>query len=150
VDYRYIITSHVRQRFVERFSKEREQFYHLSSCRLSECQNCRDLAYTLSETVDRNKKVWDSIICAKLHDAKEVKIFNNDYNFMNNLYEKYGYDQRYRFLVDEDIIFVICIDEGKNIVKTCMNVKGTVNGSRRIADFVSRPKYKKKDEQVFC
>ena len=73
MDYRYIITSHVRQRFVERFSKEREQFYHLSSCRLSECQNCRDLAYTLSETVDRNKKVWDSIISPNFTMPKKLK-----------------------------------------------------------------------------
>jgi hypothetical protein len=148
VDYRYIITTHVRERFVERFSKEREQFYHLSNCRSNDCQVCRDLTYLLAETVDNNKKVWDSIICAKLHDAKEVRIFNNDYRFMNTLYEKYGYDQRYRFLVDGEIIFIICLDEGKNIVKTCMNVNYSINGSMRIADLIKRPKYKKKEEQV--
>lgn len=140
-EYNFVITHHVRERYVERFSKESRNFAHLSS-RCNGCELCRELTFDLNETVNQNKGMWDSIICAKLHDAEEVKIFQNNATFMDYMYKRYGY-HRYRFLVEGEILFVIKEAE-QNIVLTCMDANNSVNGSRVIADFIHRPKYNKR------
>lgn len=139
--YDFVITQHVRERFVERFSRESSQFCHLSRCR--GCEQCRELTFFLTELVNQNKPRWDKIICAKLHDAEEVRIFHNNEPFMSQLYEKYGYN-RFRFLVEGWILFVVIEDDGKQIVVTCMNVNNPVLGSRIIADFINRPRYNRR------
>jgi len=139
--YNFVITHHARQRFVERFSRESVQFAHLSRCK--GCDECRDLTYALHNLVTQNKKNWDKIICAKLYDAEDVRIFHNNANFMEYMYTRYGY-HRYRFLVEGYILFVIREADGGQIVLTCMNVNRPVNGSWIIADFIHRPKYNRK------
>lgn len=139
--YDFVITQHVRERFVERFSRESRQFYHLSRCR--GCEQCRELTFSLTELVNQNKAMWDRIICAKLHDAEEVRIFHNNEPFMTQMYEKYGY-HRFRFLVEGWILFVVREADGQQIVLTCMNVNNPVNGSRIIADFINRPRYNRR------
>jgi hypothetical protein len=137
--YQFVITHHVRERFVERFSRESREFAHLRRCR--GCEHCRELTFWLHEIVNEKKEMWDRIISDKLHDAEEVKIFQNDANFMDHMYNKYGYD-RYRFLVEGEILFVVRELDG--IVLTCMDVNNPVNGSRIIADFMNRPRYNKR------
>lgn len=143
MQYNFIITTHVRERYVERFSKESKNFIHLRGCRSDGCQDCQNLTYDLFDLVNNNRRMWDQILIAKLYDAEEIKIFNNNFNFMNQMYSKYGFDEQYRFLVEGRILFVICIDEGKQIVKTCMDAYNPVHGSQIIANFIKRPKYKK-------
>lgn len=138
--YDVIITNHLRERFVERFSKESADFIHLDQCREHGCISCRDLTYKLHDLVNNNKKMWDRIICAKIHDAKDVKIFQNDSRFMENMYSKYGYD-RYSFLVEGDILFVV---NGRNVGLTCLDAQWSINGSKVIANYLKRPKYRKK------
>ena len=139
-NYRFLITKHARERFVERFTRESRQFAHLSRCR--GCEICKELAFKLYELVETNKANWDKIICAKLHDAEDVKIFHNNSIFMDNMYAKYGYG-RFRFLVEGIILFPVSVEGCTNVVLTCMNVNNPTNGSMVIADFVNRPKYKK-------
>lgn len=139
-DYNIIITNHLRERFVERFSKESQDFAHLQKCRdRNNCELCRELVFNLCELVNRNKRMWDRIICAKMHDAKDVKIFQNDSRFMETMYKKYGYD-RYSFLVEGDIIFVV---NGNNVGLTCFSAQNPLNGSMVIANYLNRPKYRK-------
>ena len=145
MSHNFIITAHARERYVERFSRESNRFNHLGWCRESGCETCANLTFQLDELVRRNRSNWDNILCAKLHDAEEIKIFHNNSSFMAKMYEKYGYDKRYRFLVEGDILFAICIDNGKNVVLTCMNVNNPVNGSMVIRNFLKRPKFKKKE-----
>jgi hypothetical protein len=137
--YDIVITNHLRERFVERFSKESDHFTHLNKCRQTECEICRDLTYDLMDLVQNNKQMWDRIICAKLHDAKDVKIFQNDFKFMETMYRKYGYD-RYNFLVESNILFVV---NGRNIGLTCFSAKTPLNGSMVIANYLKRPKFNK-------
>ena len=141
-EYGFVITNHVRERFVERFSRESRDFIHLSS-RCRGCELCRELTFRLTELVNQNKAMWDKIICAKLHDAEDVKIFNNNAVFMDYMYKHYGYN-RFRFLVEGYILFVVIEADGQQIVRTCMNVNYPVNGSRIIADFINRPKYNRR------
>ena len=141
-NYKFVITHHARQRFVERFSRESVDFVHLSICRAS-CELCRDLTFKLDDLVNQNKKNWDRIITAKIYDAEDIRIFNNNSKFMEYMHNHYGY-HRYLFLVEYPILFVVREAEEANIVLTCMNVNKPINGSRIIADFVHRPKYRKK------
>lgn len=144
--YNFILTTHVRERYVERFSRESIDFIHLRRCRTSECEECHDLTYRLREMAERFRNRWDKIICAKLHDAEDVKIFHNNSIFMDYMYNHYGF-QRYRFLVEGQIVFVVIEDEGKQIVKTCMDVNRPVNGSSIIGDFINRPRFNRLKRQ---
>lgn len=147
--YEFYITKHARERFVERFSDERHKFSHLARCRDNDCPSCRELAFDLHETTIHDRKKWDSVICAKLHEADEIKVFQNNSEFMSLLYTRYGYE-RFHFFVEGEILFVIKEgDEGK-IVLTCMSVNKPINNSFIMADFARRPKFKKKNEQAFC
>lgn len=138
---KFHITYHARQRFVERFSEESSAFVHLSSkCR--GCFTCYDLTYRLKDLTEQHREKWNDMICARLNEADDVRIYLNDTNFMEYMYSKYGYG-RYRFLVEGNILFVVT-DDNENAVLTCMNVNNPVNGSRVIANFVKRPKFGKK------
>jgi len=97
----------------------------------------------LDSLVRQNKRIWDRIICAKLHEAKDVRIFHNNTRFMERMYERYGFE-RFLFLVESDIIFIICETEIGKIVRTCIDVNWPIYGSYIIADLIKRPKYKKK------
>lgn len=137
----YLITHHARERYVERFSRESKNFSHLSHCK--GCEQCRELTFLLNDLVNQQRYTWDKIICAKLHDAEDVRVFHNNTNFMERMYDRYGYG-RFLFLVEGWILFVVREDAGKQIVLTCMNVNNPVNGSRIIADFIHRTKYNKR------
>ncbi len=141
--YDFVITNHARERFVERFSKESNQFVHLSKCRSKECPTCRDLAFTLSELVEQYKSQWDRIMCGKLHDAEDIKVIHNNVNFMDYLYKKHGF-YRFNFLVEGDILFITIDRSGSKVVLTCMDVNNPVNGTTLISDFVNRPKFRKR------
>jgi len=139
---RFLITHHARERYVERFSRESRIFVHLSECK--GCDQCRQLTFWLNDLVKQRRETWDRIIYAKLRDAEDVRVFHNNTNFMERMYEKYGYDSRFRFLVEGWILFVIKEDHGQYVVLTCMDVNNPVNGSRIIANFIHRPKYNKR------
>ena len=62
---------------------------------------------------------------------------------MERMYERYGFE-RFLFLVESDIIFIICETEIGKIVRTCIDVNWPIYGSYIIADLIKRPKYKKK------
>lgn len=147
--HHYIITRHARERFVERFSRESVKFAHLSNCRRGgDCDECRNLTFTLSELVEANKNGWDRIIRAKIHEAEDIKVIQNNINFMEYVYRKHGYHNRFSFLVEGRILFLVITDNGRPHVITCMDVNYPVNGTTIIADFIHRPKFKKKKIEV--
>jgi hypothetical protein len=148
-EYDFVITHHARERFVERFSRESYRFAHLSR-RCNGCDKCRDLTFLLHEVVESRKALWDSIICAKLHDSEDVKCFYNNSIFMEYMYNKYGF-HRFLFLVESNILFVVREagnSEGEKVVITCMNANNPINGTTTITDFIKRPKYRKKEYQL--
>lgn len=134
----FVVTHHVRERFVERFSRESRYFSHLRRCR--GCEECRELTFWLTELVSQKREIWDKIILAKLRDAEDVKIFQNNAMFMDYMYTNYGY-HRFHFFVEGTILFVAVESEGQLVVRTCVDVNQPVNGSRVIADFMNRPRY---------
>lgn len=141
---RWNITYHARLRYIERFSEESRNFAHLSKCKLG-CPECHDLTHRLKEMAEWQKYHFEKVISEKLQEAEDVRCYLNDTNFMMRMHDKYGYD-RFRFLVNGDILFVVT-DNDDNVVLTCMDVNNPVNGSRRIANFVKRPKFRKKIAQ---
>lgn len=139
-NYDFIITNHVRERFVERFSSENRKVYsHLSSCK--GCQRCVSLTYRLKREVDSSRNFLDKVICARLHAARETRILHNNHNFMNRIMAKYG-DQPAHYLISDDILFLVVDAEEGKVCVTCMDVKDSILG-----DFVRRPKYKKKQQE---
>jgi len=143
---KYVITKHARERFVERFSKGK--FAHLASCKQVACTTCRNLTYDLCEMVSQDKQKWDSIICAKLRNAEEIKVFHNNSEFMAQMYARYGYE-RFHFFCESEILFVIKENEDGHVILTCMDIYNPVNNSMILANFIRRPKYKKY-EQTLC
>ena len=129
----FIITNHARERFVERFSKNRRLYAHLGEC--GGCSQCVSLLFRLRREVKENRP--DEIMLVKLQEARETKVHHNNLRFMHSMYEKYGY-QNFHFLVGGEIIFVVVDDEGK-VVVTCLDAKSSI-----LADFLKRPKYRKK------
>ena len=135
-NYEFIITNHLRERFVERFTENRKLYSHLRNC--SGCPKCVSLTFKLQKEVREKGRFLDKVICAKLHDAKEVRIHHNNAEYMEFMVKKYG-DRKFQFLVNEDILFVVVIAEKGKVVVTCENAKKSVLG-----DFVRRPKFKKR------
>lgn len=138
--YDFIITNHVRERFVERFSEENRKVYsHLSSCK--GCQRCVSLIFRLKREVDSSRGFLDKVICARLHTARETRILHNNLDFMARMTAKYG-DQPAHYLISDDILFLVVDSEAGKVCVTCMDARDSVLG-----DFVRRPKYKKKQQE---
>lgn len=140
--HEFIITNHVRERFVERFSEEnRKDYVHLSRCKHTHdgCETCKELVFRLHREVESNRRYLDKMICARLHEAKETRIHHNNTDFMNRMHAKYGY-QRFRFLIHGDTLFVVIETEDGKVVVTCFDARHSIVG-----DYVRRPKYRKKE-----
>jgi len=63
-------------------------------------------------------------------DSYNERRYLNNTEYMCYLYETYGYDVRYEFLVnkEKDIIFVVALHHGKKkIVKTCLSLHDSGN-----------------------
>lgn len=137
--YDYIITNHVRERFVERFLPDSKKMYgHLRNCK--GCQRCVSLIYQLKDQVRNSYSYLNKVIYARLHEAKETRIHHNNTRFMEYMHNKYGY-RNFHFLVSEGVVFVVVdADDGK-VVVTCIDGKNDA----AIGDYVRRPKYRKKE-----
>ena len=97
----YILTRHVQERFQERFQ-------HLFN----------------NIEWGNNKKIKQEML-ELLKNAKENNSFRNNPRFMFNVYEKYGYNERFKFLCNGIITFVVVIKPGgKEAVVTCFNGSG--------------------------
>lgn len=135
---KYIITTHARERFVSRFSSARDEYSHIEECR-SSCPTC----FELKNKIAANRHHWDNLICEKLVDAEDVRIFQNDTEFMSFMYERYGYN-RFHFFVSGYIVFITVEERGMYCLKTCMDGNWRINGSLVLKNFINRPKYKRK------
>jgi hypothetical protein len=113
----YIITHHARERFVQRSNK---QFHHLQYCNKSHCEKCDSLKKKIDFEIAFDCKRIDEEIYQRLDAAEEDRSCINNTNFMQWYYEKYGYDRRFEFFVDKDVLFVVIMDEDKKIIVTCL------------------------------
>ena len=135
----YIITNHLRFRYWQRTHKK---YQHLQECRKTGCSDCQTLQVEIEFTIKENRKEIDDEIYQRLLKSKESRSCVNNSNFMTWYYEKYGYDTRFEFLVDGDVLFVIIQDRSKKIVVTCLEAKTHVAGKA-----AQRPKFKKQKQK---
>lgn len=132
----YILTHHVRERFIQRTNKK---FNHLDGCQKRFCNTCDELLKKIHHEILYNLDGVNAQIYDKLDLADEDRSYVNNTMFMNWYYEKYGYDRRFELLVHDDIVFVVIFDQDKKIVVTCLRSKTHFAGKRHIA----RPRFNK-------
>lgn len=105
------ITEHARIRYLERFHGKR----------FSEDADARD--YADENRIDLNNEMID-----KINLSKEDNSYKNNHNYMAYLYEKHGYDAKFRMLLysgdDALLLFLIVILDGKQTMVTCMDAGG--------------------------
>lgn len=136
----WILTNHLRERYVERFHNKRH-YEHFRICSVGlnqKCETCVSLAFDLHEEVQKNRNYLDKVLAARLFKAKEERSYLNNSEFMQRMYNRYGYEP-FQFLVHEEVLFVVLLKEGKKIVPTCIPAKESVVGG-----IVTRPKFRKR------
>jgi hypothetical protein len=137
----FIISTHARERYVERFYK-RKKYGHLQECR--GCPKCVSLLFDLRRDVGTfNRLSLDQEMCKKIEAAREVKVHTNSSTFLAMVYDKHGY-HRFEYLVhdDSDMLFVVIQDPAKGkVCVTCFSASDSVVGN-----FVRRPKFKAKQK----
>jgi len=139
----YIFTHHLRERFVQRTQKK---YKHISFCRKENCEECKKLTEECKSEVLNNRKVIDTQLAELVGSADENRSYINNAEFMSWYYEKYGFDKRFEFLLNEGIIFIVVVQNGKKVIVTCVRASTHIAGENS-----SRPKYnciKKKRERT--
>lgn len=137
----YILTNHVKERFVQRSNKK---YSHLNHCRTYCCPVCDNLLRASRYELLNNKDSVKEEIARRLDLADEDRSYINNTGFMNWYYEKYGYDKRFEFLVHEDILFVVVCDNGKKFVVTCVLSRTHLAGKSHL----SKHKFRKKKPET--
>ena len=132
----YVLTTHLRERFVQRTNK---RYNHIQNCKMKECRKCDKLKKEIHFEIAYEKRSIDAELYRRIELAEENRSYLNNTGYMDWYYEKYGFDKRYEFLVHEDLTFVVVIDEGNKVVKTCLYSKSHIAGRSHN----SKKKYKK-------
>lgn len=94
---RFALTKHAQDRIRERFPDAVEE--------LKKCQNLREEEQMMKQF---------------LRNADPVNSLINDTVFMQYLYEEYGYDTRYRFFANKDMLF-IGVEDSHRVIVTVVN-----------------------------
>ena len=138
----YVVTNHLRERYVQRTNKK---YDHMQECREEGCELCSRLKIDIKYECDGR---WDELneeILDRMIGAEEDKWYTNNTGFMEWYYMKYGYDKRFHFLHDKDILFVVIEDRGKQIGVTCMPAKQHLT-TRNLASKPNFGKIKKRKQ----
>lgn len=131
------LTTHVRERYLQRTSK---RYVHLENCCDESCSRCEQLKAEL-RMLAKQSEIEDEIKTS-IDSAKDEKSFLNNQKFMSWYFEKYGYDKRFKFLVDPkvDLLYVVVVEKGREVVVTCVKARNHWIG-RAVCQ---RHKFKKK------
>ena len=129
---KFFITNHCKERYLQRFGSD--IYRHLEYCEIVTCDQCKKLKNKIK--IEIKNYALENEMLERLKKADETKIHHNNFNFMEIMYNKYGYDSHFRFLVSDDVVF-ICRDV--NVVVTCINTMSSV-----LKSFALRPKYTKR------
>ena len=132
---RISITNHGRFRFVERRNKSYKHSWH---CRTKGCSQCEKNKRVIEREILDNKLVIDEELKKLLRNADEVKWYINDSRIMDKLYERYGHDTHFHFLVHGDFLFVVIVKSNRRVLVTTMFAQ-----FHSIGRIVNRPKFKK-------
>ncbi len=78
-------------------------------------------AHIFSYIAPHGKPRWETAYKV-LDDCVEDKSVKNNTGFMVYLHEKYGYKD-FKFFVNDDVLFVGIIEDGKKLITTCMSCR---------------------------
>lgn len=126
----YVITQHVRERFLQRKDKK---YNHLQFCREDVCPHCEALLTAIRVEISFERQKIDDEIRERVDRAEEDRACLNNSGFMAWYYEKYGFDKRFEFLIDDDLLFVVIHDEGSKVIVTCVSSKTHFAGKSHLA-----------------
>lgn len=133
----FVITKHLRERYLERLNPKYR--YLVKHGKDGENPKTIRLLIELQKEIRDRRLAIDEEILACLNNAEEDRSYLNNTQFMQHLYERYGYDRRVSFLVNGKATFIV-VEEGDNRV-----VVTVVDSITHIAGLsVNRPKYRKK------
>jgi hypothetical protein len=140
----YVITHHLRERFIQRTNKK---YTHIGECREAHCKKCASLRAEIRGEIIYDHAKIDEEIYLRLDRADENRSYLNNTSFMEWYHEKYGFDNRFEFLIDEDLLFVVIYDEGKKIIVTCVSSKTHLAGKSHLSTKKFN-KIKRKEDKV--
>ena len=117
---KFIFTNHLRERFIQRTNS---RYDHLKGCKDKECEECQKLKEEIKQKSIEEKREVDTQIIKRISNADENRSYVNNSGFMTWYYDKYGYDDKFQFLVHKNILFVVLIKRGRKIVVTCLDAR---------------------------
>lgn len=126
----YIVTSHAMDRYVLRTNKK---FKHAQNCKFTACRKCDTLKRKARSLAIENKEEINETILQRLSLADSDRSYLNNSEFMMRYYKKYGYENRFEFLIHEDLLFVVVEAEEGKVVVTCILSKGHTVGKNHRA-----------------
>ena len=74
-----------------------------------------------------------------INHSEESRSIYNDLTFMMSIYERYGYDTKYKFFVKDSAVFVGIVEDDKVFIVTTIS-----NKSGKYGRTVQQPKFKGK------
>jgi hypothetical protein len=135
------LTTHLKERFLQRTNKK---YRHLQNCRLGEnkCEECKNLMNDIRLEIDKRGIEVEKEIKQVVNESEEERSYLNNPGFMDWYYQKYGFDKRFRFLVEPklNLLFIVVVERGREVVVTCLKAKSHLVGKA----VVSRNKFRKK------
>lgn len=137
----YAITHHLRERFIQRSDKK---FEHLQTCKQEDCNVCGSLMKLIHTEIAFDRKNIDKEIIRRVNLSDENRSYLNNSEFMSRHYERYGFDKRFEFLIHDDLVFVVVIEDGSKIIVTCVESKTHIAGK----SYLSKVKYKKTKTKI--
>jgi len=133
------LTTHLKERFLQRTSKK---YRHLQDCKLGDCEDCKNLMTDIRLEIRNRGREVENEIKQVVQKAEEERSYLNNHGFMDWYYQKYGYDKRFKFLVEPNwnLLFVVVVERGREVVVTCVKAKSHLVGKA----VASRNKFRKK------
>lgn len=133
----YVITHHLRERFVQRTDKRYTKLQELKEDEVT--PELQHLQEEVKNLIKKDRPFIDEEIRNRLATAEDSRSILNNTGFMAWYHEKYGYDKRFQFLVNNDLLFVVVIDRGQKVVVTCVSSKTHLAGKA----VLSKKKFRK-------
>ena len=140
IHHEFIITRHLRERYIQRTNK---RFSKLQWSYNND--SMKELWEEFYDLLKSNQREIDQEIFQRLENSTESRSYINNSGFMEWYFKKYGYEKRFSFLVEGDILFVTIIEKGRKIAVTCVSAKTHLAGKAVLEQ--RRKKFHKKKEE---
>ena len=112
----------------------------MQDCHDESCERCKELKTEIITELNRCRRPVDAELARRLDEADENRSYLNNSGFMEWYWNKYGFDKGFEFLVHDDLVFVVVVDNGVKTVVTCVSAKTHLAGKAS-----ARPKFSRKE-----